>query len=493
MSYTPNIEKIKHSIFDNNLAFEPFLDLVEIGFFSIDLSAKKVWFDQHVSMIFSIDYSTHLLINDWLENLEENQKNSILETIAIIQENEKDLSLKITHDSVPFLMYFKPIKLGEKIKLINGFITSSNSEDKLSILTNMTHEIRTPVNAIKGYSELLQETELNSEQKNYLLNIQNTSKHLSKIVNDILDYSKLESGKMQIEKNPFKIDKLLDEVHSMLKEQTKQKQLYLDVMNVDCPKTVIGDAYRIRQILVNFVSNAAKFTEIGGISLTCNIDHAISDHQLMVNFKVKDTGIGINPKDQIRVFKAFDQANASTTRLYGGTGLGLNISMKIAHLMKGDIRLESKTNEGSTFILSVPLEYNPVTQNTELNSDKNPRSGSKILLVEDNPLNQKLSERILSNLGMKVTIASNGLHATNLEKEKHFDMIFMDIHMPIMDGYEATRIIRKHNPKILIIAMSSDALYDEKNELDALGFNDSIEKPVDPQSLLRMLIKWIPE
>lgn len=493
MSNTLNIEHIKQSIFVNSLAFEPFFNLIEIGFFSIDLNSQIVWFDTQSSQIFSFNASMGLPLENWLNLLEKSQRDLISKTLVNIKENRKDLTIKITHDTVQVLMYFKLILDDSKHEMIHGFMTTNNSANKLTILSNMTHEIRTPVNAIKGYSELLQETELNSEQKNYLLNIQDTSKHLSKIVNDILDYSKLESGKMQIEKSAFKIDKLLDEVHLMLKEQTKQKQLYLDVMNVDCPKTVIGDAYRIRQILINFVSNAAKFTEIGGISITCNVAHAISDHQLMVNFKVKDTGIGISPKDQIRVFKAFDQANASTTRLYGGTGLGLNISMKIAHLMQGDIYVDSQINQGSTFTLSVPLEYNPIHQNVTSNLDKKPRIGSKILLVEDNPLNQKLSERILSNLGMKVTIASNGLHATNLEKEKHFDLILMDIHMPIMDGYEATRVIRKYNQKILIIAMSSDALYDDKSELDVLGFNDSIEKPVDPQSLLKILINWIPE
>lgn len=470
--------------------------MMKVGFFSYDLATEKIWLDNQAAAVFSCLAENEITQTEWLNNHDSEVKKSILEAIEKVIKNKDSLSIKITVSSAPILMYFESLKNQVNDMEIIGFISSPNSfnsENKISILSNMTHEIRTPVNAIKGYSELLQETELNLEQKNYLLNIQDTSKHLSKIVNDILDYSKLESGKMQIENNPFKIDKLLNEVQLMLKEQTKQKQLYLDVMNVDCPKTMIGDAYRIRQILINFVSNAAKFTEIGGISLTCNVDHAINDHCLMLHFKVKDTGIGISSTDQTKVFKAFDQANAATTRLYGGTGLGLNISMKIAHLMHGDILLESKVNEGSSFTLALPLEYNPITQNIESNLDKKPRKGLKILLVEDNPLNQKLSERILTNLGMKVTIASNGLHATNLDKERHFDLILMDIHMPIMDGYEATRIIRKHNQKIIIIAMSSDAVYDERSTLEILGFNDSIEKPVDPQTLSRILTKWMPE
>ncbi len=494
-------EKIKQFIFANNTAFEPLLEHIDLGFFSFDFPSQTIWLDQKSATFFSYTQALELPLDQWLTGFDQVACENIKQALSDSHKSMDNKTIEIIMNSTQFYLFFKPLNDQSSNISICGFIYKKNplntenlpSENKISLLSNMTHEIRTPVNAIKGYAELLQETELNLEQKSYLLNIQDTSKHLSKIVNDILDYSKLEAGKMQIETSPFKIDKLLDEVQSMLKEQIKQKQLYLDVMNVDCPKTMIGDSYRIRQILINFVSNASKFTEIGGISLTCNVDHALSDNQLMLNFKVKDTGIGISTQDQERVFKAFDQANAATSRLFGGTGLGLNISMKIAHLMHGTISVDSKVNEGSTFTLTIPLEYNPISQNLESNLDKKPRNGSKILLVEDNLLNQKLSERILSNLGMLVTIANNGLHATILEKEKYFDLILMDIHMPIMDGYEATRIIRKHNQKVPIIAMSSDALYDERSALEELGINDSIEKPVDPNLLFRMLTKWIPE
>ncbi|PKK96280.1 MAG: hypothetical protein CVV58_07180, partial [Tenericutes bacterium HGW-Tenericutes-3] len=440
-------------------------------------------------------------LKKWFDLLSNDVSKSIKNLLEKICKNQQETSYQINQDSMDYQLFFKPLIHEQKTCEIIGYIYQVGAlekqihptEDKLSILSNMTHEIRTPVNAIKGYSELLEETDLNDTQKEYLDHLQDTSKHLLKIVNDILDYSKLEAGKMQIENKPFKIKKLLDEVHSMLIEQTKQKQLYLDVMNIDCPNTVIGDAYRIRQILINFVSNASKFTEIGGISLTCYVDHKISENQLMIHFKVKDTGIGISEKDIHKVFKAFDQANESTTRLYGGTGLGLNISMKIAHLMHGDITLESKVNEGTTFILSVPLEYNPITSSIETALDKKPRLGSLILLAEDNPLNQKLSKRILTNLGMKVVIAHNGFIATTQDKDKHFDLILMDLQMPVMDGYEATRIIRKRHPNVPIIALSSESLYDQKENLIANGFSDAIEKPVDPALLLSTLIKWIPE
>jgi len=492
---------IQSAIFDNNIAFQTVYKALDLGFFSIDFENNTIFLDQISSSFFNFNESQVLLLDRWLELLSKDINKHLKKAIEKVCNTQSQITFKINQNESVFELYMKPVINEIKPCGIVGFIYQIGAlekpvkplENKLAILSNMTHEIRTPVNAIKGYSELLEETSLNDEQKVYIDHLIDTSKHLSKIVNDILDYSKLEAGKMQIEKKSFKIGKLLDEVHAMLKEQTKQKQLYLDVMNVDCPNTMIGDSYRIRQILINFVSNASKFTEIGGISITCSIDHKISDNQLMINFKVKDTGIGITPAEIPRVFKAFDQATASTSRLYGGTGLGLNISMKIANLMHGDIIVESKVNEGSSFTLSLPLEYNPITQNLESNLDLKPKLGSMILLVEDNPLNQKLSERILTNLGMKVLIATNGLYATTFEKENQIDLILMDIQMPVMDGYEATKIIRKRNSKIPIIALSSESLYDEEKKLKAHGFSDAIEKPVDPGLLFNILVKWIPE
>ncbi|MBN2300476.1 MAG: response regulator [Acholeplasmataceae bacterium] len=474
---------------------------LNLGFYRIDLNLEKITLDEKSASFFGFNQSKEIPISQFI-NLFDNQVTMpFLNSQDLEEMNQEMTALHLNFQSKKYLMTLSIDDSNKKQPFIHGFIhpqieTSSYKKDTLEetlIISNMTHEIRTPLNAIKGYAELLNETRLSEDQQSYVDHIQDTSKHLSKIVNDILDYSKLEAGKMRIEPKPFKLEKLLDDVYIMLKEQTKLKQLYLDVMNIDCPKTLIGDVYRIRQILINFVSNAAKFTEIGGISLTCKIDHSIDSHHVYVKFIVKDTGIGISAHELPSVFQAFDQANASTSRLYGGTGLGLHISLKIAKLMHGDIKLESTVNQGSTFTLFLPLAYEPLidTENSVLN--KKPMKGSRILLVDDNPLNQKLTERILSKLDMKVSIAKNGMEATNLAKSQSFNLIFMDIHMPIMDGYEATRIIRKHNQEVPIIAMSSDALYDDIETLSDLGMSDVIEKPVDPLSILNILAKWIPE
>ncbi|MFH0767343.1 MAG: ATP-binding protein [Bacillota bacterium] len=501
MKNNDKIEKLKNAFIEQNQVSKSLFSTLDLGFFFIDIDQQTIWLDQRSSALFNCGESQEFPLGKLINYIQKPDLEKLLNQVNSIWDNKEQFNLKIPLENHSIKMVGKPIKIDQNSFAIQGFIylvfpnkiVLENTENKTSILSNMTHEIRTLLNAVKGYAELLNETVLDETQKNYVLHIQDTSKHLSKIVNDILDYSKLEAGKMQIDARPFKLEKLLDEVHSMLKEQTKQKHLYLDIMNIDCPKTLIGDAYRIRQILINFVSNASKFTEIGGISITCHVDHEIDNHHIMAHFKIKDTGIGISLQELPRIFEAFDQANASTSRLYGGTGLGLNISRKIAHLMHGDITVESKVNEGSTFTLTLPLEYNPVTQNLETELDKKIRKGSKILLVEDNLLNQKLSERILSNLEMKVTIAENGLIATNLFKQHHYDLILMDIHMPTMDGYEATRIIRKYNQIIPIIAMSSDALYDDEKTLQTIGFSDVIEKPVDPNILFKALIKWLSE
>ncbi|GEM_PF-947952 len=473
----------------------------ELGFYTINLKTDELWLDQKASSFFDFTGPLTISTKEFMDLCTTYNFKPLLNEIAKTHQTQQSFTTILTGRHSKLYMYGLFSSDNPEISSIQGFIhpvdelllIDQEPIERSLILSNMTHEIRTPLNAIKGYAELLGETKLNSDQQSYLNHIQETSKHLSKIVNDILDYSKLEAGKMQIDPRQFKLEKLLDDVHIMLKEQIKQKQLYLDVMNIDCPKTVIGDSYRIRQILINFVSNAAKFTEIGGISLSCNVDHAIDSNHVMVNFKVKDTGIGISKEELPRVFQAFDQANATTSRLYGGTGLGLHISLKIAHLMHGDISLESKVNEGSTFVLSLPLEYQPLMDTNESVIEKKPRKDSNILLVEDNPLNQKLSERILSNLGMNVSIAKHGMEAVKAFQEKSFHLVFMDIHMPIMDGYEATRIIRKHNQEIPIIAMSSDALYDDQQTYISAGMSDVIEKPVDPLSILTILSKWIPE
>lgn len=369
------------------------------------------------------------------------------------------------------------------------------SQIKTTFLSNMSHEIRTPMNAIVGYTHLLSESATDPIQIDYLDKISEASEHLLAIINDILDFSKIEAGKVVIEHLPFKLDKLLSSVESIVINSIKKKNLYFDIQTVNIPDALIGDEYRIRQVLINLLSNAVKFTEAGGISLTCILDSKIDDHHIVVSFKIKDTGIGMTSKQMAKLFKDFEQADTSTTRLYGGTGLGLSISHRLSRLMKGDITAESRLNEGSEFIFRLPLgiqETNLDNQDTE-EVNRKPKEGSFILLAEDNPLSQKLSQRILTNMNMFVTVADNGQVAFNLAKTNTYDLIILDIQMPIMDGITVAQEIRKFNHTTPILAMTANAFSEDRETCLAVGMNDFISKPIDPKSLHKALSRWIPK
>jgi len=369
------------------------------------------------------------------------------------------------------------------------------SMTKTSFLSNMSHEIRTPMNAIVGYTHLLTQITTDPIQTDYLEKIGEASDHLLSIINDILDFSKIEAGKVIIEHLPFKLDKLLSSVQSIVIHNVKKKNLYLDIQSVHVPNALIGDENRIRQILINLLSNAVKFTETGGISLTCILDSTIDEHNIMVSFKIKDTGIGMTKKQMSKLFKDFEQADSSTTRLYGGTGLGLSISYRLSQLMTGDINVESRLNEGSEFIFRLPLgiqmENADQVEIEEIYSK--PKEGSSILLAEDNLLSQKLSQRILNNMKMSVSVADNGLMALNLAQKNNYDLIILDIQMPLMDGITVAKEIRKFNQKTPILAMTANAFSEDRETCILVGMNDFISKPIDPKSLHKALSRWIPE
>jgi two-component system, sensor histidine kinase and response regulator len=366
---------------------------------------------------------------------------------------------------------------------------------KTTFLSNMSHEIRTPMNAIVGYTHLLSQITTDPIQMDYLEKIGEASDHLLTIINDILDFSKLEAGKVVIEHLPFKLDKLLSSVQSIVIHNVKKKNLYLDIQSVHVPNALIGDENRIRQILINLLSNAVKFTETGGISLTCILDSSINENNIIVSFKIKDTGIGMTKKQMSKLFKDFEQADSSTTRLYGGTGLGLSISYRLSQLMSGDINVESRLNEGSEFIFRLPLGIHMTDANQAEIEEvySKPKEGSSILLAEDNLLSQKLSQRILNNMKMSVTVADNGLIALNLAQKNEYDLIILDIQMPLMDGITVAKEIRKFNQKTPILAMTANAFSEDRETCIAVGMNDFISKPIDPKSLHKALSRWIPE
>ena len=379
--------------------------------------------------------------------------------------------------------------------LIRSRIEIEKAKAKDVFLANMSHEIRTPLNAIIGFNDLLRKTNLDREQQGHVEIIGSALKNLSVIINDILDLSKLESGKLELEKRPFSIESLVKQVVQMHVARTKAKNLKL-MLNFDSgiPDYVFGDETRLSQILINLVSNAVKFTSQGSIEIKVAEVSRVNG-TTRIRFSVKDTGIGIDPAKLNMIFERFTQAEDYTTRMYGGTGLGLNIVKSLVDLHRGDLQVESVPGKGSEF--SFELSY-PVSKESpdELDSQAEQKSsgvslaGIKVLLVEDNEHNQILARTYLEKNGAKVEIAGNGLIGLEMLRKNKYAAILMDIQMPVMDGLQTTEMIRNElQIQIPIIGCSAHALASEKNRCLEAGMNDYITKPYTEKDLVSALVR----
>ncbi|MDO9162001.1 MAG: response regulator [Methylococcaceae bacterium] len=371
---------------------------------------------------------------------------------------------------------------------------------KADFLANMSHEIRTPLNGILGMTYLLRHSNFTPKQIEQLDKISSSGNHLLGLINDILDLSKIDAGKLVLEEQDFTLTKLLSNITAMFDNAVTAKGLSLLIKISDLPKVLHGDFNRLSQALVNYLSNAVKFTEHGSITLQGRVIEETKEGYLL-RFEVIDTGIGILPEDQARLFNAFEQADNTTTRKYGGTGLGLTINRRLARLMGGDVGVKSTPGKGSTFWLDVqlgkgdPLAIEPDIALTEKARTALHREyqGKRILLVEDEPLNQEVAAMLLKDVGLSVDLAENGEQAVRMAGENNYDVILMDIQMPKQDGMSATAAIRKivGRETVPIIAMTANAFDEDKLKCLSAGMNDFLSKPVNPEVLFETLLKWL--
>ncbi len=389
-----------------------------------------------------------------------------------------------------------------------GLIEAKEKAERFSTLKSefmatMSHEIRTPMNAIIGFSELALYEDMNEDVRTYLQDINTASTNLLGILQDVLDFAKLEVGRVVIEALPFKLDDLLQTINILFSGAAQQKGLAFTIVRDNMiPTELIGDRLRLQQVLINLVANAIKFTQQGSVTLTVSIQR-ISLSQICLLFSVSDTGIGIALDDQDKLFQAFSQVDGSHTRQYGGTGLGLVISKELVELMGSEISVDSEKHQGSTFSFSLLLDRNnasielvahssPVTARI-INVNNNNLMGRRVLVVEDNDMSQILTLKHLAILGIDAKLASNGEIALNLLEQYEFDAVLMDIHMPVMNGIEATQRIRQQEKfaTLPIIALSAGVSQLERNNCMDCGMVGFIAKPIDVEQLHATLELWL--
>lgn len=409
--------------------------------------------------------------------------------------------------SLPLPVGHETTEIGRLVEDINDLIrhlaqaraqAESASRAKGDFLAHMSHEIRTPINAVVGMAHLALKTSLTGKQRDYVEKIRSAGRHLLNLVNDILDFAKIEAGKLKLDSVSFSLNELIERIHTMVALKAEEKGLFLRIdIDPEIPRNLSGDSIRISQILLNYVNNAIKFTDQGSVSLRARL-LAREETRCRIRFEVEDTGPGLSAEQMGRLFRSFEQAETATSRQFGGSGLGLVISKELAELMGGEVGVESVLGQGSLFWASVNVAIgDAVGLNaqtvTEFEVPPACLGGFRVLLAEDNLLNQQIAQELLEDLGLDVRVANNGREAVDWLHAEAFDCVLMDVRMPEMDGIEATLGIRSEVrfKALPIIAMTANARSEDREECIRAGMNDFLSKPVDPTQFFRVLSTWL--
>lgn len=486
-----------------------------------DLSTNEIWWDPMMYEIFEIDPKEEFTpMEKWEQIVDSDQWQNVMkesqEAIANKDSYEVTYSVRIGNNEIRYITAFGAVirddsgvahrlvgvnmdvtqKVEYELKITEAKeIAEQATIAKSNFLANMSHEIRTPINAIVGMNYLLSKTDLSEKQKDYNHKIKISSEQLLRIVTDILDFSKVEAGKMRLEHIHFNLRTVINNIYEVHYLEALNKGLKFRI-KVDelVPDMLIGDPLRLSQVLNNLVHNAIKFTKVGAIMLMVRFIER-DDGKAKLYFEVNDSGIGLTKEQQENLFVAFQQADSSTTRNYGGTGLGLAISQEIVHMFGGDIQVESTYGSGSVFHFIVNMEcFDEVhVLNNEKVEEPKLRDGLKILVVEDNAINQQLTREILEEKGALVHVADNGESAVEmLESDLKVDLVLMDLQMPIMDGRQAVARIRrqKNFDGMPVLALTAEMTKQTKEELLSIGFNDYIPKPINVDTMIRIIKKW---
>lgn len=499
--------------------------LVKLSYFKYNYQSKLITFDDNFFNLLNYDYSGKKSYTlDELKNFFTGTFLDKLKTKINSIKDEDSFEFEVfTSDNNKLIFFTKSRAIYEngmiielegifqditkQKKLVKSLeeakIEAENAnQSKSKFLANMSHEIRTPLNGIIGLNKLALQSNPNLKIKEFLLKSKISSMALLNVINDILDYSKIEANKLSLEYTTFDLDKLLLNVSNLFDYEAYNKGISLRIdYDKNIPSALLGDPHRITQIFNNLVGNAVKFTKAGYIEIKTTLFEK-KNNKLILKCSVKDTGIGMSEREQEKLFKSFSQVDSSTTRVYGGSGLGLTITKELVELMNGSIEVKSKKDIGSIFSFTLSLDYqnNVDLKNSQVKSNSiedikeedNYTINAKILVAEDNEINQTICAEMLKEIGINVSLANNGLEAVEMCKDEDYDMILMDIHMPIMNGFEATKHIREFNKEIPIIALTAAVLEEDRSLSKEAGMQEHLGKPIDFDELVRNINKYLP-